>query len=410
MRVFRTFYFDLKKRVLFKDTLPFVETWLEEQGITYEKMAFMLDVSYGDRFDKAVKVLPDLERYRRKHCNGYDLTDEGLLAANGEILPFQYEISSVPQNWPENTIIHVCKEDESLVRKVIQKIPRPINPGFTNIVLDNVHWFPEINITPGVADYDNHNGRVYPNAINLYPYYSNNIVLSKAFDYGIKHNIVSATIEQTKSHEELLDIAPIVEKLTAFFGTPTPIRTGILNIIFDDIEIKANSEAENAFSSILQNLWDELQPHQALLAITKNNPPIFEATKIIMDGQEINHYTQNETENVSIKKSVLKYLKPLGFTYKYAPDFCFLSTRKNKYNYVVEVGFGKLPMSFMLNHWITIQGYNFSVNVPLGINVEVANQQTIDNIVEKTAEIAILAEERLIEPLYEYFGKTPQWY
>ena len=405
MRVFETLYFDLKKQVLFKDTLTLVESWFKEQGIYYENMAFMLDVSYGDRFNKAVKVFPELERYRRKHCIGYELTDEGLRTVDGQILPFQYEISSVPQNWPESTDIHVRKEDEQLVRKVVPKIPRPINPGFTLIVLDNVHWFHKINTAPGI---DDNGGKSYPNAISLHPHYSNNLTLMKAFDYGIKHNIVCTTIERTKSHEELLNTSPIVDKLTALLGVP--IRTDSLKIIFNDAEIRANKAAKKAIAPVLQSVWDELQPEQSLLAVTKNNLPIYEITKKIYDGREIDQMTKNETGNISIKKSVVKYLKPLGFAYRYVPSFCFESVKKNRNNHVVEIGFAMKPMTWTLNYWITFRGYNFSINVPLGVNMDAANQQIVDSIVKKVAEIAVLAEERLTEPLFEYYGKSPEWY
>ena len=406
MRVFDVLCFDLKKKVLFKDTLCFLETWLAEQGISYENMAIMLDVSYGDMFDKTVKRFPELECYRRKCSIGYDLTAEGLRDANGQILPFQYEISSVPQNWPNNTNIHVRKQDEPLVRTVVKKIPRPINPGFTQIVLDHVHWFPKINTIPAVADY---NSRNYPNAINLHPYFSNNLALVKAFNFGIKHNMVYATIERTKSYEELLDVTPVVDKLTAFLGA-LQVRPESRKVIFDDAEIRINETADKKIAPVLQGIWDELQPEQSLLAVAKNNPPIYDFAKMGPNGPEIDQMIINETDNVSIKKSVMKFLKPLGFTYRYVPSFIFESTKKNQYNHVVEIGFAMRPMTWTLNYWITFRGYNFSVQVPLGINADAADQQTADSIVKKTVEIAAQAEERLTEPLYEFYGKTPEWY
>jgi len=290
----------------------------------------------------------------------------------------------------------------------VKKIPRPINPGFTQIVLDNVHWFPKINATPAVADHNINGGRNYPNAINLHPYYSNNLVLAKAFNFGIKHNMVYATIERTKSYEELLDVTSVVDKLTTLLGAP--VRPEERKIVFDEAEIRANEATDKAIAPVLQDIWDKLQPEQSLLAVTKNNPPIYEITKTTFNGQEIDLMNKNETDNISVKKSVLKFLKPLGFTYRYVPSFCFESIKKNKYNHVLEIGFAMRPMTWTLNHWITFRGHNFSVQVPLGYNVDAATQQTADSIVEKTAEIATQAEEQLVEPLYEFYGKTPEWY
>ncbi|MDR3071900.1 MAG: hypothetical protein LBU41_00215 [Clostridiales Family XIII bacterium] len=405
MRVFEIFHFDLKKRVLFKDTLSFIEDWLAEQEISYENMALMLNVSYGDRFEKTVKLFPGLERYRRINSSGYELTDEGLRTVDGQIIPFEYDISSVPQNWPDPIDIHVRKEDEPLVREVVRKIPRPINPGSTQIVLDNVHWFSEINVTPAVS---NSSRRGSPSAFKLEPYYSNNLALLKAFDFGIKHNVVVATIERTKSHEELLDVAPIVDRLTSLLGAPTYIEP--LEIIFDDDGLHTNHLADKKMSPILQTVWDELQPKQSLLAVTQNNPPIYEMIPTIYNGQETTELVKNETGNISVKKSVLKYLKPLGFTYDYFPSFRFRSVKKNKYNHVMEIWFAMRPMTWTLNHLMTIKGYNFTVQVPLESSSDTANQQITDSIVEKTAEIATRIEACLTEPLYEVYGKSPEWY
>ncbi|MCL2884062.1 MAG: hypothetical protein FWF49_01075 [Oscillospiraceae bacterium] len=378
MRVFRQYAFDLKDRVLFKDTLPFVEKWLEENGIAHENMAFMLQ--HGDA-DKVVSRYPALQKYKMidtASINVEKITPRGILSKSGELHPLRYQLSSVPPEWPDNADIHVAKEDELIVREVAAKIPRPFNFGFVQILLDNIHWFPEINPFPATR------GKYPPNAICSDVHQSNRIELIKQFDYGKKHNLVLVRIEVTKSDDELLDVQPIVTKLSETFGK---IIEKEMIVVFDEEEILNSSENNEEFVALLQNLCKELK-----LGVRYEQYPIESFVS---------------TGGTSPKKIMINKMKGTGYRYISYGYSRYTFHRVNENHHLFELTFDFPPSIACLRCGLSIRGYNFSV--PYISFDSCARKTDLEGRTEEVVTMALEIEERLEGTLERLYGKSPEW-
>lgn len=402
MRVFQEYWFDLRERVLFKDTLDYTEAWLAREGITYRQMAFMMEFG-GEKQpeDRLLAAFPGLARYhhgtsRNEYTLPYDTTP---------YVTYDYEVSSVPKDWPGIPDIHVPPEEWPLVRALIKKIPRPFNPSLVCFALDHVQWFPEINTEPALDGEPEELKDRRPDGLGLRPRYSNHISLYKEFDTGRKHNPVSVTIERTHSRDSLLDDAPIRERLTAAFGKPT---SSCMHVIFNREEHRARQAADAALAPILEALYADLRPEQATPA---HVPPAYlHHQQPGEDGQMIDFVRAAEGEPVSPKKAVCAAIKGTDLRYRYEAGGVYVCEKINAYNHRLAVYFTVAPMSRHMNRWIHITGYNFQVALPQPPGVDIMRQSTVDETVQLTLALALQAEELLRETLERLYGATPGWY
>jgi len=396
MRVFGRYYFDLGGRVLFKDTLSYVEIWLAGQGISYNGMAFMMNLCGNSELHcRMVEKYPQLEKYQRIYTGNREITTERLYA-EGELRPFEYDLSSVPQCWPEPYELHVAREDENLVRELVTKIPRPFNPGATCVVLDHVQWFSDINAEPAISD-----DKGEPCGFSAFPLHTNHIELVKDFQMGKKRNQVSAKIERTKSSEELLDVSHVLEKLVAAFG---PVQWQCLDVVFSPEEIRENKAADEEIAPLLEALWEEMKPERT----APENAP--SAYKIIRQKSGIDLVMAMEGEPVSPKKAILKAIKGTGFQYKFSPGGFYDCEKFTRYNHRIEIFFSLKPMSRHLTFGMGVRGYNFRIGIPTAPDVDIMKQSVADETAQKLVNAALQVEERLTEPLARFYGKTPDWY
>ena len=394
MRVFQNYYFDLKERVLFKDTLPFVEAWLAGQGIAYGGMMFEQNFyNWGeDRITpRLFAMFPGLKKYHSEKVSVHELSPQTITS----------NFTSVPKNWPEDMNIHVQKEDEDVVRQIAAKIPRPFNPSATCIALDNVQWFPVIDTSPAYLP-----GKGAPCGYSLFPHLSNSIALGKSSGSGKKHNIIAVTIERTHTLEQLLDDTAILEKLTDAFGTPPHYQA--VRIVFSEDERRQTQAAAEALAPILQALWAELKPEEA---VPRDVPPEFQCIRHPNEGEVVVMemiYTPGEP--VSPKKAILKAIKGMGFQYKYEPGTYYECWKTNQHNHKFKVWFAIKTSTRQLNFGASISGYNFHVSIPMGNNIDVMKQPVADETAQAVVTAAIQAEARLSETLLQFYGKTPDWY
>jgi len=398
VRVFEQYDFDLGSNILFKDTLPYVEAWLAEQGIAYHGMALMMCLcSDEDLLNRLLGKYPQLEKYRRIDTGNWEITPQGLLS-NGELRPFSYDLSSVPQDWPSSYALHVLREDEALVRELTAKIPRPFNPGAVCIVLDHVRWFPDINTEPAIPE----DGE--PSGFGACALQSNHIEMVKDFQMGKKHNQVSVKIERTKSPEALLDVSAVVEKLTAAFGA---VRDQYLDIVFSPEERRLHQAADEALEPVLQALWAELKLEDA---VPKNVPPQYIFTRANFGDGTIDVVSLGQGEPVSPKKAIVKAIKGTGFQYKYYAGGFYECKKRTKYNHLIELSFSQKTMSRHFNCYLGISGFNFRVGVPLATGIDIMRQSVVEEAVQGIVKLSLQIEERLTEPLARAYGKTPDWY
>ena len=398
MRVFEQYYFDLGNKILFKDTLPYVESWLAEQEIPYDGMAFMMCLCCDkDLLNRLLAKYPQLEKYRRIDTGGWDITPEGLRLRD-ELKPFDYDFSSVPQDWPAEYNLHVSQEDETLVRELVAKIPRPFNPGAVCVVLDHVRWFSDICTEPAIPNHGQ------PSGFGAASLQSNHIELVKDFEMGKKHNEISVKIERTKSLEELLDVTSVVKKLTGAFG---PVRSQRMDVVFTPEEIRRHEAVEAEMKPLLEALWAELKTEES---VPKDAPPEFIYGRTDWGNGEINVMSSAEGEPVSPKKAIMKAIKGTGFQYKYQSGGFYECVKYTKYNHRIELSFSQKPMSRWFTFYLNISGYNFRVGVPLAHGVDIMKQSVVEESVQGLVDLALKVESRLTEPLARLYGKTPAWY
>jgi len=385
MRVFQVYYFDLKDRVLFKDTLPFVEAWLAGQGIAYGGVAFgMQFVNWEEDRDtpRLLASFPQLEKYHRakaeKNCSDF---------------------TSVPPNWAPGMIMHALKEDEDVIRQAAAKIPRPFNPLFNYFALDDVQWFPKINTIPAL--YADHT----PGASGLYPHLSNRIEMSKAFQSGKKYNEIEVIIERTNTPEELLDDTAILEKLIAGLGTKP--RYGAVQIVSSEEERRETEAADVAVAPILEALWTELKPREA---VPKDAPPAYHIARMDLGLGEMNVMSLVQGEPVSPKKAIFKAIKGTGLQYKYKHGGFYECVKVNRHNHKFEVSFSLKPMSRYLTFGASISGCNFRVGIPMAHGVDIMHQSVADETARLVVDAALQAQARLENILLQHYGRTPDWY
>lgn len=402
MRVFQNIFFDLGDRVLFKDTLPYVEDVLKRNGFAYDGMAFMMSVSSDKQlFKQLLEKYPQLDKYIRIETGGWEITTAGLRAVyeNGEeIRPFVFDISSVPQYWPEPYELHIDREDEPVIRELVTQIPRPFNPGGVCVVLDHVCWFPKINTEPAIKI-----GAREPSGFGAFSLYSNHVELVKDFKMGRKHNQVSINIERTHSFDELLDISPVLDKLTVEFGEPRCIAVPC--IVFSDEEKQRNEAADKALKPVLEQLQNILNIDNCF---PTDDPPAY-ITICQPDGADL--MIPMKGEPISPKKAIFKAIKETGYNYTFFPGGFYECNKININNHRFQILFSQNPSSRYIEYGITVSGYNFDFCIPLNIHgVDVMKQSVVEEIARSTFAASMKAEEYLTDVLLQLYGKTPDWY
>jgi len=393
MRVFQHYYFDLKDRVLFRDTLPFVEAWLAGQGIAYDGMMFEMNfLNYGEDRDtpRVLARFPGLKKYHSEKVTVHNPSSQTIYS----------DFTSVPKNWPEDMNIHVLKEDEDAVRQIAAKIPRPFNPSAICIALDNVRWFPEIDTCPAYIL-----GRGAPCGYSLFPHLSNSIALSKSHSSGKKHNVIAVSIERTHTLKQLLDNTAILERMTAAFETAPHYQA--LRIVFSEDERRQTQAADEELKPILKALWAELKPEEA---VPRDVPPEYQCIRRQNEGEPDLTLIYMQGEPVSPKKAILKAVKGMGFQYRYEPGAYYECWKTNPYNHKLKVWFAIKTSTRQLNFGAGISGYNFHVSIPLGNSIDVMKQSVADETAQAVVTAALQAEARLSETLLQFYGKTPDWY
>jgi len=218
---------------------------------------------------------------------------------------------------------------------------------------------------------------------------------------GTKRNEVNVKIERTKSMEELLDISSTLEKLTDAFGEPCGHS---IHVVFDEEEHNSLNVANNEIEPVLESIWTELQPAKAL---PENVLP---ATLHYQGDDGLVVMIAMQSEKISPKKAILKAIKKTGYQYRYNSGGIYECLKINQYNHKFVIFFSLKTGSDYLAFEMHVSGYNFWIGVPLADGVDVMKQSIVEESVQKIIDIALKVEERLTEPLYNFYGKTPDWY
>ena len=380
MRVFRYYWFNLKDRVLFKDTLAFIEKWLAEKNIKYSGMGFILD--HGNN-DKISQKYPSIKKYIKP-------TPESGMG----------KISSISDNWDEDKKIHVEQEDENIVREIATKIPRPYNYAFMRFFLDNIQWFDEINTEPAIKLPYNRkpdHPTEFPSAFSvLHVHKSNSIHIIKEFDYGKKLNPIEVCIEVTKNDDELLSDENIVNALSDLLGKPYVKST---EIVFDE-------NLQEKFRSAEEHINEKIKILKEKITI-----PEYER-KYIPDPDEYIARFEHEInlKGIAPKKALLPLCKEYGYKYsKHPGNSGYECIKINGNNHKFTIEFVQLPVKRIFECYLWMQGCNFNFSLALGEFCP-DNQEELESRFKDAFKLAISVEPQLSEQLLYYYGKTPNWF
>ena len=353
MRVFKDYGFNLKQRVLYKDTMDFTEQFLSERNILYENIGFAL---IKGSVEKCVDKYPSLKKY---YLDG--------------------EMSSIPSNWPAGNI-HVDKSDEETIRALIRKVPRPFSFWASTFFLDNVHWFDTINTIPATYNVKR------PNAYGFGFQLSNNIRFIKHFDTGRKLNLVSATIEVTNTDDCLLDDSSVLELLTSYLQKPYA-RSMI--VAFNEQE---NIEKEKAIAKT-KHIIDRI--HSAFLEAAEKP-----GTGNIYQGL-------TGLASLSPKQVFSKVGKKWGYTYKGYGCFIYTIRKINKNNHCFDL-LAFVERDKTLGCIFELKGINFAYSINMGKVLTTSETQLEDGINKMFQKVGKV-ESELEDILLENHGKSPVW-
>lgn len=364
MRVFKIFYFELDKKVSFKDYLTYAENWIDENDIKYNDMIFKFSGwYYGDSVNKVINKYPSMQKYK------IDLN------------PGKHDtyLSSVKENWLDNNSLHVDKQDINILKEIASK-PRTFRFSNREITFDNVKWYPGINLSPAIDDsYKLCDCNYWENKCQI-----NSI---KVYDSYVKKGI-KVNIEVMNSNNKLINIDHVLTKLIKKFGKPT---LSYMRIIWDKEEFQMNNKYKEELNSILQPIEKEFQ-----VGIENRKPIKYRESSV-------------EVRGLSPKKAIIKQIKSTGYEYINCKNGCYECKKINENNHLFNLNFDLTPIERIFRADFRIKGYNFCKFIDFS-EIDPGSQTDIEKYVEEAVSIALKIEERISDTLLRLFGETPRWF
>lgn len=389
MRVFDTYYYNIIDKVRYKETKPYLEKMLQELGLSYRQLAFMLSDLRENVNEKVFLKYPELKKYE------YVENKHGLSS---------YGMTSVRENWAKGEC-YVAPGDIEDVSAVFSKIPNPFNYPFGELVLDGIDWFEgegqsaageskQQNIA--VEDWESENQAV----LNNLPYVSNRIKQSRFYNDGRKYNNVSVTIEVTipeqgENQSDVKDSGMVIHRLKEYLGEHHGFSR---KCIFDKEEIQKHRELCKKHSKKLKELGDTALPKTERTAQT-----MFSGLEVV-DGSNI-----SDKFTVVDKSMLNRIFKGSGFVReKGTPNLLHKYSCEDDNGYKYEAYIQKISYSNEFRCSVEISGYNFRIEYTHEDYV-VLEGEAADILKEYVKFCEKLVKEYSLE-IKKDFGMTPTWY
>ncbi len=371
MRVFDTYYFNIIDKVSFKETKPYLEQMLKEQGFSYNNLSFMLYDLRKETSEKVFSKLPALKKYEF-------MEDGSGFAA--------YGITSFGENW-ECGEVYADREDWQDISVVFSKIPRPYNFSFGKLILDGINWFDNSDESVAITNWNYERDRIP--IVDTPPFISNRIMQFRFYNDGKKNNFICVTIEVT-GKEGILDSVPIIQRLEAYIGKHYDFGRVCT---FEREEYQKNKALEKKHREKLKELGNMFMPESNLAERLSKNL-----------------YSDITIPHVADKVTLDKVFKGTRFErVKGQPNWLHLYSYVDNNSYKYNAYIQKISLENEFRCQIEISGYNF--------NIKYTHE---DYIVEKEGEssdiLKVFAQfcDKLIdeysEELKSDFGVTPEWY
>lgn len=371
MRVFDTYYFNIIDKVSYKETKPYLEQMLKEQGFSYKNISFMLYDIRTETMEKVFSKLPTLKKYA--------FTEDGRGGLS-------YGITSIRENW-KNGEVHADEEDWQDISMVFSKIPRTYNLPFGKLILDGINWFGDSNDSVAITNWDC-DEEVIPTIYTL-PFISNRILQHRMYDDGKKTNSIEVTIEVT-GEDGILDSTRIIKKLEPYLGT----YDGFSRLCtFEREEYQADKELEQKHNVKIKELGDSFLP--------ENN---------WAECQSGDMYSDTKIPNVANKATLDKVFQGTRFKrVKGQPNWFHQYSFVDENGYKYDANTQKLSIGNEFRCGIEISGYNF--------HIEYRHEDYIVKEEGESLEILMVFEKFCDKMIDEYseelkrdFGITQEWY
>lgn len=365
MRVFDTYCFNIIDKVSFKDTKPYLEQMLREQGFSYKNISFMLYNVVKEKTEKVISKFPSLKKYEFEDhsCGIHD-----------------YGVTSIRENW-KNGEVHADKSDLEDISVLFSKIPRPYNFSFGKLILDGVKWFADSDESVAISNWDN--SELFPME-HTPPFISNRIMQYRFYDDGKKYNNICITIEVT-GKDTIMDSVPIIQKLEPYTGKFYAFGR---ECVFDKEEYFKNKNLIEKHSEKIKELGDSFMPESNF-------------------GKQL---LRQAVTHVADKFILNKVFKGTRFErIKGQPYLCHLYSYVDNNGYKYDAYIQKISTGNEFRCWLGISGYNFYINYSHEDYVAYKEGESLE-ILKVFARFCDKMIDEYSEELKNDFGITPEWY
>lgn len=382
MQVFDVYTYNLKQ-VRFKDNKEHLDCLLSEAGLSYTDVGFCFCQDWdGSTCDKAIKLFSNLSEYKKQVC-----TESGSY-------PRGYSFSSMSADENGKINLHMDRSHIDDLGGLLKKIPRPINFSFMGVMLDNIDWG-DGESHPCVKNVSKETVLAYDHGFRTY--YNNGIRFIKEYDYGNKINIINVVIERKANIERLSPLPQGFMDFCAKLGKP--IAKARECFFSDEENTKWASATKAMKSSINKKQYDQL-----FVGAKKDSFKIDQGTAI--EAYDL----LTPIQGFSPKNILTDVAKKHKYRYKSCINGCYELTKVNAYNHTITVSLFVKPLSAFVSADITVSGYNFNLLLAFFPEIVADVESKLEDYTKKVFEIADEIEKKYADRLYEYYGRTPDWY
>ena len=355
---------------MFRDTKGRVDDLLKELGVRYRLINFDFRcIGYKD-IAHINRLFPDIIKgtyFNRELCSFTTFR----MDENGDIT---------------NGADPDCVE---LLEGFLQKIPRPINPGFNTVILDLIDWYNDGKQNPV---YYLVNGEISQDHL-CSSYYSNSIRLRKEFDFGNKYNPVTLMIDRTDdSVDTIREYPEAFLKVMNALGKP---KYTDLRCTFDPEEKARNKIAEKEVMEAVQ---------------TNTYSDAYKEFEGMINAENELYYGCTPIKGISPKEIIGKIAKQYGYKYTSFWGGAYTYKKIIENNYIVIVDFVGGPGSSAMGANVRVEGYNFWQHLFTGEEIPVCDSDLLEKYSKVTFGTADKAIEDYFDLFNERFGKTPRWF
>ena len=371
MRIFDKYTFNIASKVKFKDTKKYVDSILEQMGLSYQNICFTYK-GFMTSLEQVLEKYPNLSKY----CFEYKPYGGTRI------------LTSLTPRWTKGEY-YAKKEDWESLFEIVSKCPRGMNIT-GNLVFDQIDWYgdgvKEPALWKSLHDKETEQAEIFLSRTII----NSQIIIGRQYDDGNKYNYVSIIIEATIDNDDKpRDTIDIIKKLEPYLGIPNMM--------------------ERICRGSIEEEWQFQEKAWACGDLLKEK-----VKQVFPDEQKFNFNDDIEfVPNIANKKKIIEAFKRTSFEIGDRKGllpgmnhvFC-----KDVHNHQYEILIDRTQNSPNYFYWyVDIKGYNFSISSEQ--NVMFASSEKEGS--EKLLEIARFCErfvEEFGQTLFDNFGATPKWY